>query len=136
MKEFKEGSIFVTVYNQRIKNVVSRINSVYNDTILNWINTNAGPATSWGLKVSSTMNITKWWQFYIGGNLYHYKINGSLFNNDVHVNTASWVYSLNANIALKFSPTFHLQGSVNYLSKRGTARAEDSRFICMIDFGS
>jgi outer membrane receptor protein involved in Fe transport len=129
MKEFKDGSVFATIYNQRIKNVVNRVNSVYNDTILNRIYTNAGLATSWGLEVGSTVNINKWWQLYTGGNLYHYKINGSLFNNDVRVNTASWVYSINANTTFKFSATFQLQGSVNYLSKRVTAQGQDSRFI-------
>jgi ferric enterobactin receptor len=33
------------LYNQRIKNVVNRVNSVYNDTIVNRIYTNAGLAT-------------------------------------------------------------------------------------------
>lgn len=129
VKEFKEGSVFATVYNQRIKNVVNRVNSVYNDTILNRIYTNAGLATSWGLETGSTINIAKWWQFYAGGNLYHYKIKGSLFNNEVNVNTASWIYAINANTTFKFSPTFQLQASLNYLSKRVTAQGEDSRFI-------
>lgn len=129
VKDVAKGSIFATLYNQRIKNVVNRVNSVYNDTILNRIYTNAGLATSWGLEAGSTMNLTKRWQFYAGGNLYHYKIKGALFNNDVTVNTASWVYSINANSTLKLSGTFQLQGSVNYLSKRVTAQGSDSRFV-------
>jgi outer membrane receptor protein involved in Fe transport len=129
VKDFKEGSFFATIYNQRIKNVVNRVNSVYNDTILNRIYTNAGLATSWGLEAGSTLNIAKWWQFYAGGNLYHYKIKGSLFNSEVNVNTSSWIYAINANTTFKFSPTFQLQASLNYLSKRVTAQGEDSRFI-------
>jgi ferric enterobactin receptor len=108
---------------------VNRVNSVYNDTILNRIYTNAGLATSWGLEAGSTLNIAKWWQFYAGGNVYHYKIKGSLFGNDVSVNTSSWIYSVNANTTFKFSPDFQLQASLNYLSKRITAQGEDSRFI-------
>ncbi|MCE6991454.1 TonB-dependent receptor domain-containing protein [Dyadobacter sp. CY323] len=129
VKDFKEGSVFATVYNQRIKNVVNRVNSVYNDTILNRIYTNAGLATSWGLEAGSTLNIAKWWQFYAGGNVYHYKIRGALFNNEVHVNTSSWIYAINANTTFKFAPTFQLQASLNYLSKRVTAQGEDSRFV-------
>ena len=129
VREFEEGSFFATVYNQRIKNVVNRVNSVYNDTILNRIYTNAGLATSWGLETGSSLNITKWWQLQAGGNLYHYKIKGSLFQNDVAVNTASWVYGINANTTFKLSGTFQIQGSVNYLSKRVTAQGEDSRFV-------
>lgn len=50
VREFAKGSAFLTFYNQRIKNVVNRVNSVYNDTIVNRIYTNAGLATSWGWK--------------------------------------------------------------------------------------
>lgn len=129
VKDFKEGSIFATIYNQRIKNVVNRVNSVYNDTILNRIYTNAGLATSWGLETGSTFNIYKWWQIYAGGNLYHYKIKGSLFNQDVQVNAASWVYAVNANTTFKLPRNFQIQASLNYLSKRVTAQGEDSRFV-------
>ena len=129
VKDFKDGSVFVTVYNQRIKNVVNRVNSVYNDTILNRIYTNAGLATSWGIEAGSTLNLAKWWQFYAGGNLYHYKVKGSLFKGDVDVNTASWVYSVNTNTTFKLSGALQLQASLNYLSKRVTAQGEDSRYI-------
>ncbi|MCF0050433.1 TonB-dependent receptor [Dyadobacter sp. LJ53] len=129
VKDLEKGTVFATIYNQRIKNVVNRVNSVYNDTILNRIYTNAGLATSWGLEAGTTLNLAKWWQFYGGGNLYHYKIKGALFDDNVNVSTSSWVYSINANTTIKFSRTFQLQGALNYLSKRVTAQGEDSRFI-------
>jgi ferric enterobactin receptor len=129
VKDFKKGDLFMTVYNQRIKNVVNRVNSVYNDTILNRIYTNAGLGTSWGLEAGTNWNIAKWWQVYGGGNLYHYKIKGALFNDEVNVNTSSWIYSINANTTFKLSPTLQLQAALNYLSKRVTAQGEDSRFL-------
>ncbi|MCE7064558.1 TonB-dependent receptor domain-containing protein [Dyadobacter sp. CY326] len=129
VKDFGKGNAFLTAYNQRIKNVVNRVNSVYNDTILNRIYTNAGVATSWGIEAGTTLELTKWWQFYAGGNVYDYKIKGSLFENNVAVNSAGIVYSINANTGLKLSPTMSLQLSVNYLSKRVTAQGEDSRFL-------
>jgi len=129
VNDFEKGSVFATAYNQRIKNVINRVNSVYNDTILNRIYTNAGLARSWGLETGSSVNVTKSWQIYAGGNLYHYKIKGSLFKDAVAVSTSSWVYSINANTTWKISATFQLQGSMNYLSRRITAQGEDSRFI-------
>ncbi|CAG5006211.1 hypothetical protein DYBT9275_03758 [Dyadobacter sp. CECT 9275] len=128
VKDFDKGSVFATLYNQRVKNVVNRVNSVYNDTILNRVYTNAGIATSWGLEAGSSLNLKKWWQFYAGGNVYHYKIKGSVFDN-VKVNTSSLVYSINANTTFRFSPTLQLQLAMNYLSKRVTAQGEDSRFM-------
>jgi outer membrane receptor protein involved in Fe transport len=129
VKEFKGGSVFATAYNQRIKNVVNRVNSVYNDTILNRIYTNAGLAVSWGLEAGGTFSATRWWQLYAGTNVYHYGIKGSLFNGDVPINSSGLVYTINANTTFKFSPSFQLQATVNYLSKRITAQGEDSRFL-------
>jgi outer membrane receptor protein involved in Fe transport len=129
VKEFEKGSAFLTVYNQRIKNVVNRVNSVYNDTIINRIYTNAGLATSWGVEIGGNANLTKWWQLYAGANVYRYAIEGGLFNNAVVVNTSSVVYSLNANTTFKIAPAFQVQWGISYLSKRVTAQGEDSRFV-------
>ncbi|TLV04099.1 TonB-dependent receptor domain-containing protein [Dyadobacter luticola] len=129
VREFKSGSVFATFYNQRIKHVVNRVNSVYNDTIINRIYTNAGLAVSWGLEVGGNVNLTRRWQLYAGGNVYHYSIKGALFKGNVPVNSSSVVYNVNANSTFRFSPTLQIQGSVNYLSKRVTAQGEDSRFL-------
>jgi len=129
VKEFEKGSVFLTVYNQRIKNVVNRVNSVYNDTIVNRIYTNAGLAASWGVEVGGNANLTKWWQLYAGGNVYRYAIEGGLFRNTVVVNTSSVVYSVNANTTFKLSPGLQVQWGISYLSKRVTAQGEDSRFV-------
>jgi ferric enterobactin receptor len=129
VKEFKGGSAFATVYNQRIKNVVNRVNSVYNDTILNRIYTNAGLAVSWGAEAGGTFSATRWWQLYAGTNVYHYQVKGTLFNGDVPVNSSGLVYTVNANTTFKLSQSLQLQWNVNYLSKRVTAQGEDSRFL-------
>ncbi|MDR6805234.1 outer membrane receptor protein involved in Fe transport [Dyadobacter sp. BE34] len=134
VKEFEKGSAFVTLYNQRIKNVVNRVNSVYNDTIVNRIYTNAGLATSWGVELGGNTNLTKWWQLYAGANVYRYAIEGGLFRNaagvnTVVVNTSSVVYSLNANTTFKIAPSWQVQWAISYLSKRVTAQGEDSRFV-------
>src|SRR5690606_35519018 len=69
VKEFDHGPGFVTFYNQRINNIVNRVNSVYNDTILNRVYTNAGLAISWGAELGKTTQINKWWQLYAGANI-------------------------------------------------------------------
>lgn len=129
VKEFEKASGFLTVYNQRIKNVVNRVNSVYNDSIISRIYTNAGLATSWGAELGGNINLVKWWQLYAGANLYHYRIKGALFSNTINVNTSSMVYSINANSTFRLSSSLQIQWALNYLSKRVTAQGEDSRFI-------
>ena len=129
IKDFKNGSVFFTFYNQYIQNVVNRVNSVYNDTILNRIYTNAGNATSWGLESGFNYKPVKWWTIYAGGNVYDYRVRGSLFDNTVAVNNRGLVYNVNTNQNFQLKKTLSLQLNVNYISLRPTAQGEDSRFF-------
>lgn len=129
VKEFTMGSWFANVYNQQISHVVNRVNSVYNDTILNRIYTNAGHAQQWGLESGLNVKPVKWWTAYAGANVYYYSIRGSLFNNTVTVSNAAVAYSINTNHTFALNKTLSLQLSLNYLSLRPTAQGEDSRFI-------
>ncbi len=128
-KEFGIGSVFLTVYNQQVHNVVNRVNSVYNDTILNRIYTNAGKAQQWGVEAGTNLKPVKWWTIYVGGNVYNYKINGSLFNNAVAVSNEAIAYSVNTNHTFQLTKTWSIQFNLNFLSQRPTAQGEDSRFI-------
>lgn len=129
IKEFSSGSLFLTFYNQQINNVVNRVNSVYNDTIINRIYTNAGRARLWGLETGLNIKPLTWWTIYLGGNVYDYKIKGSLFDNSVAVNNKALAFSFNTNHTFTINKTFSIQLNLNYLSRRPTAQGEDSRFI-------
>ncbi|WP_081670939.1 TonB-dependent receptor [Sporocytophaga myxococcoides] len=130
VKDLKNaGSVFITVYNQDIKNVVNRVNSAYNDTILNRIYTNAGRAYLWGIESGINIKPVKWWSAYLSGNIYNYRIKGKLFSNTVEVRNSAIAYSINTNHNFQFSKTVSLQFNLNYLSERPTAQGEDSRFI-------
>lgn len=131
VRTFKQGSFFTTLYYQHIKNPIQRVNSVYADTILNRVFTNAERARTFGLEAGTNLQPVKWWSLYLGANIYNYKIDGNLniLGQTSMVDNRSWVYSINANTSFKLSPTWSLQGNVNYLSKRPTAQGEDSKFL-------
>jgi ferric enterobactin receptor len=129
IKDFSKGSVFITGYHQQINNAINRVNQVLTDTILVRIYTNAGTASLWGAEFGSDIKITKAWQFYLGANLYNYKITGSLFNNAVAVDNSSWNYSVNANTTVKLPANYSFQFNINYLSERVTAQGKDSRFV-------
>ena len=123
------GSFSATFYYQEIKDAINRVNKVFADTILNRIYTNAGRARLFGFELGIDVNPVKWWKIYLGGNVYHYQIEGSLFENSVLVNNSSWQYSINANTNFQITPTLNIQWNLNYLSERVTAQGKDSRFI-------
>ncbi|MEM6642017.1 MAG: outer membrane beta-barrel family protein [Bacteroidota bacterium] len=126
LKDLKKASIFANLYFQDIGNVVNRVNTVFNDTILNRIYSNVGNARSAGFELGAEVKLTKSWKAFLGGNLYNYKIDGTFDNR--RVETQSWIFSINANSSISLPGTWLLQGTFNYLSARNTAQGEDSRF--------
>ena len=126
VKNWGDNSVFATAYFRNTKNVINRVNTVYNDTILNRIYTNVGDAVALGIELGTTVFPTEKWRVYFGGNVYNYQIKGDLFGSSI--NTSNIVYSINANTNFELSPTLTTQLSFNYLSERITAQGEDSEF--------
>lgn len=131
IRTFSKGSFFTTLYYQHIKNPIQRLNSVYADTILNRVYTNAGNARLFGLEAGTNLQPAKWWSLYLGANVYNYQINGNIriLNAPVTIANKNWAYSINGNTNFQVSKTWSLQANVNYLSKRPTAQGQDSRFF-------
>lgn len=124
---WRNNSAFATAYYRRVANVINRVNTVYNDTILNRIYTNAGQARVPGLEAGLTIYPLKDWRLYLGANVYRYGIRGQLFGDDIR--TANTIYSINATTDLNFTETLALQLGINYLSEQVTAQGRDSRFF-------
>ena len=127
--KLSKGSFSMSIYHQRTKNPIQRVNKVYNDTILGRIFTNAGLAKQTGAEANFTYRISKAWQMIIGGNIYKYDIRGSLFNGSLPFSNNNWVYSINATQSLALKANWQLQFNVNYLSLRATAQGEDGAFL-------
>lgn len=128
-QKLSKGSFSLSLYHQRTKNPIQRVNKVFNDTILGRIFTNAGLAKQTGAEANLTYRISKAWQMMVGGNVYKYDILGSLFNGSLPFSNNSWVYSFNATQSLALKANWQLQFSVNYLSLRATAQGEDGAFL-------
>jgi outer membrane receptor protein involved in Fe transport len=131
VSSFSKGNLFANLYYQGIKNPIQRVNSVYADTILNRVFTNAAKARSLGLEAGGTLQPASWWTIYIGTNIYKYKINGAInvLGQQSVISNADWVYSINGTSSFRLSQTFSFQAAVNYLSERPTAQGRDSRFL-------
>lgn len=126
-KNFGDGnSVYATAYYRDVKNLVNRVNTVFNDTILNRIYSNVGDARSLGLEIGTELKPTKNWTNFIGANLYNYSIDGTYNGRRVDSNT--FIYSINANSMVDLSKTASAQFTLNYLSAQNTAQGEDSRF--------
>ena len=125
-KSWEDHRVSLTGYYRHTADVINRVNTIYNDTILNRIYTNAGDAWALGLELSTTVYPAENLQFYLGANVYDYQIEGQLFGDQI--NTSNTIYSFSTNASWQVSPTFSAQAAFNYLSRRVTAQGEDSRF--------
>jgi outer membrane receptor protein involved in Fe transport len=134
-KRFKKGnSAFVTAYTRHTQNLVNRVNTVFNDTILNRIYSNVGRARTIGVEVGANIKPTEKWTNFIGFNMFNYDIDGVFtYEEDGEeirqkINSNANQFSVNINSTYAFTKTSLLQFTLNYLSDRNTAQGEDSRF--------
>lgn len=129
VRDFKGGSVFTTVYFQDIQNPIQRVNSVFADTILNRVFTNADRAVRAGVELGINYNPVKWAQLYLGSNAYRSTTRGVVLDYADEMENQAWVYAINGNANFQLTQQFSIQGNVNYLSARPTVQGEDSRFL-------
>lgn len=117
--------LFTTGYFRNVKNLINRVNTVYNDTILNRIYSNVGNAKTFGLEAGIDFKNKKV-SLFASGNVYHTSIKGSFRGDNVDNN--AWMFNANLNLGYQFTDTLNAQFNFNYLSKRITAQGEDSEY--------
>ncbi|MGK0328450.1 outer membrane beta-barrel protein [Polaribacter sp.] len=126
-KRYKKGnSVYATAYLRNVKNLVNRVNEVFNDTILDRIYTNVGRGKSLGLELGAQLKPTENWSNFIGVNVFNFDIHGAYKGDEISSNATQ--YSINLNSTYQLNRTTSLQFTFNYLSDRVTAQGEDSRY--------
>ena len=92
IKNFNNGSFVGTLYYQDIKNPIQRVNSVYADTVLNRVFTNAAKGKRLGLELGTNYSPAKWTQLYLGTNVYKSSLSGVILNYPQNVENSAWVW--------------------------------------------
>ena len=126
-KKTKKGnSRFFRIYYRSVKDLINRVNTVYNDTILNRIYSNVGNAKVIGRENGGEYNLGNKLKIFYSTSFYYYIIKGSF--DDHIINTDDYVYSLNLNSTYNFSNSSFVQLNFNYLSNKITAQGKDSEY--------
>lgn len=120
------NSLFSTIYYRNVDHLINRVNTVYNDTILNRIYSNVGNAKTFGGELGAEFSLGEKLKTLASANVYNYKIDGEFDNRPV--TSEGIIYSFNVNSTYRFSETTTAQFTFNYLSDRVTAQGEDSKF--------
>ena len=125
-KDKKDNRLFSSVYFRNVNHLINRVNTVYNDTILNRIYSNVGNAKVVGREMTMEYNLGKKIKILASSNFYYNIIRGSF---DGHiVNKDAYAYNINFNSTFLFSDTAFAQFTLNYLSSRITAQGKDSEY--------
>lgn len=128
-RKFKNSAVFANTYYQHSKNPLQRVNSVYADTILHRVFTNADFSDRWGAEVGGEWKMSKVFKFNGGGNFYRYRISGKVLDYEDKLTNQDWVYSFNAGMQATLPKLWSAGLNLNYLSKRPTVQGYDSRFV-------
>jgi len=119
-------SFFSNIYYRNVDNLINRVNTIYNDTILNRIYSNVGNAKAFGGELGTEFTVAKKLKTFASFNLYNYQIDGEFDKSPISSKGA--IFSLNLNSTYSFSGNTFAQFNYNYLSNRITAQGKDSRF--------
>ena len=119
-------SFFSNIYYRNVDNLINRVNTIYNDTILNRIYSNVGNARAFGGELGTEFTVAKKLKTFASFNLYNYQIDGEFDKSPI--SCKGTIFSLNLNSTYSFSGNTFAQFNYNYLSNRITAQGQDSRF--------
>ena len=103
-------------YYRITRDKIDRIRSVYDYDQKIFLNTidNIGQDYALGTETMLTLFPFKWWNLNLMGNLYDYRVKGTLFNESVNRGSFNWSFRINNTIRL--GSDYRIQFSANYES--------------------
>lgn len=126
LMKFNDNSLSLEGYYRVTNNKVERVSSVYQDSIV--LNTveNVGKDYSLGIEAMLNIAITKWWDLNASGNLFNYKIEGTLYDAPFSRTSTNW--NSRVNNTFRLWKNGQLQLTYRYNSPTVTAQGKNSGF--------
>jgi len=122
MQYFGKNMLSLELYSRQTENLIERVQSVYGENVI--LNTwdNVGNSLSLGSEISFRYLATKWWDFNLMGNVYHYEINDQPSTLNQNISSDNWSLRFNNNFTL--SKKVRLQLNAMYNSPSVSAQGE------------
>lgn len=119
---FGKNMISAEIYSRESTNLIERVQSVYGDNIILHTFDNVGNSLSLGSELTFRMLPTKWWDFNLMGNVYHYEIQDQPASYSQDLESTNWSMRFNNNFTL--NNKIKLQVNAMYNSPTVTAQGE------------
>ncbi len=103
-------------------NKVERVRSVYEDNVMLQTIENVGTDYMLGTELTLTIDAIRWWNINIMGNIYDYRIEGTLYNEPFERTSFDWSSRLNNTFKIGKSTRIQINGMYNSerVSSQGT----------------
>ncbi|RLD32957.1 MAG: hypothetical protein DRJ02_09445 [Bacteroidetes bacterium] len=121
-KRFKKNFFSLEAYYRITHNKIERVSQVYQDNIMLHTYENVGKDYSLGGEMMLSVDLWKWWHMDISGNLYYYRVTGTLYDQSFDNNSTNWRGRLNNTFYIAEFTKFQLSGS--YSSPTVTAQGK------------
>ena len=112
-KHFGPSMISLEAYYRLTHNKVERVQSVYQDNVILHTVDNVGKDYTFGTEIMLNLGLAKWWNINLMGNLYDYRVEGTLYDEDFSEESFNWRVRANNTFRLTKSTRFQVNGFYN-----------------------
>lgn len=118
-----------TGFYRGVDNALFRVNTVYDkEMVLIRSITNSGNTASTGVEMNANLEAGKRTKFFVGGSVYHFRVQGEAFGYKENNSSVNWSLKANTNISL----TRELRLNADIDIKSGTVTAQGTNFMMYI----
>lgn len=121
-KKIKKNFVSLEAYYRITHNKIERVSSVYHDTLMMQTFENVGSDYSLGLEAMISVDVVKWWKMELMGNLFQYKVEGTLYDRPFSQTSLNWGSRVNNTFFPNDVTKIQLNGNYNSpsVSAQGT----------------
>ncbi|QZT38548.1 TonB-dependent receptor [Halosquirtibacter xylanolyticus] len=129
LKDFGRNFLSVDLYYRVTHNKVEQIESVYDENIIMRTPENIGQDYSFGTEITLGVSPFKWWKINLMGNLYDYRVEGQLNDQDFSRSSFNWTGRFNNTFIINKTTSFQINNT--YQSGSVTAQGSKEGYYSM-----
>ncbi|QZE13202.1 TonB-dependent receptor [Halosquirtibacter laminarini] len=129
LKDFGRNYLSVDLYYRITHNKVEQIQSVYEDNVIMRTPENVGQDYSFGTEITLSVSPFKWWKINLMGNLYDYRVEGQMNDQDFSRSSFNWTGRFNNTFIINRTTSFQINNS--YQSGSVTAQGSKEGYYSM-----
>lgn len=117
----------ITGFYRGVENAIFRVNTIYDEElVLIRSYTNAGNSKSLGAELNANLEAGSFANFFVGGSLYHYRVQGDIFGYKEDNSSLNW--SLKGNAVFDLTDQFKFTADFDMKSATVTAQGKNDMF--------